>query len=102
MSDDYEIECVCEPDEGEPWEIICDEWRTAKRRGHKCCECGETVQAGQRYRYTAGKLEGDWASYKRCEFCENEAQRILHDRGWPVMYTDLACCLVAEIRGELR
>ena len=99
--DDYEIECICDPSEGEPWEFYFDKWCTAKKKGHVCCECEQEIEIGKRYLLTRGKAEGEWMAYKRCEFCNSECERIQHEHQWPVMYTDLACCLVAEIRGEL-
>lgn len=44
--------------------------RTIKaKKNHICCECGKKIQPGEKYDYTAGKWEGDFFTYKTCQFC---------------------------------
>jgi hypothetical protein len=97
MSDYF---CVCEPMEGEPWSVVTEGHRRA-RKVHKCCECGEAIPKGETHHYFAGVCDGEFVDYRTCLFCEAERDRITIEHDWPVTYGDLACCLVAELRGEL-
>lgn len=97
MGDYY---CACDPSEGEPWTILTSEVRTA-RKAHQCEECLEQIKPGDRYHYFAGIFEGAMEVVKRCAFCQSEVDRIAKERDWYVANGDLACCLVAELRGEL-
>ena len=42
--------------------------RTAKKQ-HKCCECGHTIEPGEKYENVAGKWDGRIGSYHTCEAC---------------------------------
>lgn len=96
------MECYCEPDEGEPCEVWKSEWRKA-RKVHRCVECKEPITVGERYQHTFTIFQGEVGSHKTCEFCVNERTRILseyrHLDG--LVPGDLACALVAELRGDL-
>jgi len=96
MSD---FECYCEPNEGEPCDLWQESWRKARKQ-HKCCECGETIQPGQRYQYIFIIFEGDPDYKKRCEFCANEVTRFLQDNPdfQGLVPGELACALVSEMR----
>jgi hypothetical protein len=95
MSD---YECVCEPAEADACLMLASLQRTARKR-HQCCECAEPIQPGERYHYDAVVFEGEFYAYKTCAFCHSERNRI--SKRFLVAFGDLACCLVAECRGEL-
>lgn len=44
-------------------------WRKA-RKAHRCCECGGTIRAGERYRYASGVWDGYPDSFKTCVLCD--------------------------------
>lgn len=95
-----EYECYCAPQEGEP----CEVWRTIwykARKAHKCVECKEAIAPGERYEYTFFIFEGEPSYHRTCEFCVKEVQRIATERDIFLVPGDLACALVAELRGEL-
>lgn len=48
------------------------------RKSHRCPECGETIQPGQRYARTTGLYEGDFISAIQCEPCHAFGERY-HD-----------------------
>ncbi len=98
MSD---YKCYCEPNEGEPCEIWNATWRKA-RKTHKCQECLEEIKPGERYQYVFIVFEGEASNYKACEFCANETARIIKERDLSGLVPgELACALVAELRGDL-
>lgn len=39
------------------------------RKPHRCYECGDAIQPGDRYVRVAGKWEGDFATFTRCLTC---------------------------------
>lgn len=45
-----------------------EEWRTA-RCEHTCCECGNTIAVGSRYRYNCGVWLGDFDNFYQCHSC---------------------------------
>jgi len=36
------------------------------RKPHVCCECGETIELGQRYQRADGLWDGEWETYCIC------------------------------------
>lgn len=42
--------------------------RTAAKP-HRCCECGGTIQSGEKYEYVSGKWDGRPGSFHTCEAC---------------------------------
>ena len=52
---------------------ICPEFYDAKevvaRKDHKCDECGETINKGQKYERVSGKWDGEVSTYKTCLPC---------------------------------
>lgn len=95
-------ECYCKPSEGGPCEVWHETWRKA-RKIYKCIECRCEIKPGERYQYTFIVFQGDPSSVKTCEFCANELKRILldHDHLTGLVPGELACALVAELRGDL-
>ena len=94
------FECYCEPSEGEPCEVWHATWRKARKK-HICVECKEAIDLGERYEYTFIIFEGAPSSYKTCEFCTKEMIRIRRKHGMNIIPGELACALVAELRGDL-
>lgn len=39
------------------------------RKKHRCCECGVTINPGDRYQYSSGIWDGEPDSYKQCQTC---------------------------------
>lgn len=54
--------------------------RTA-RKAHKCCECRDTIQPGEQYRYESGIWDGEPASFKTCLDCLDLRNQFCCD-GW--------------------
>ena len=42
--------------------------RTARKQ-HKCCECFDEINPGDKYQYSSGIWDGEAASYKQCLNC---------------------------------
>lgn len=51
-------------------------WHKA-RKGHRCCECYQTIHIGQQYQHVAGKWEGDFLSFKTCEKCADLRESLM-------------------------
>lgn len=95
-------ECVCEPYEGENAEFS-DERYVIARKAHKCCECQDTIEPGDLHQVIAYKCEGDFGVERTCLFCVDERARLAEAHpDYPPVIGELACWLVAELRGELR
>lgn len=98
MSD---YECVCDVFEGDR----CDFQSTrtvVARKEHKCCECKDTIKVGERHEVIAYKLEGEFGRDRTCLFCAGERDRLSRAHpDIPPVIGELACWLVAELRGEL-
>ena len=95
-----EYECYCEPQEGEPWDWFNTEMRHSKKQ-RKCCECRDTIQVGELYEYTVGNLAGDVMTFVTCAFCADEHARVSNASEYCIAKGELACAVVAEIRGDL-
>ena len=97
MSD---YECVCDVNEGEPWD-----WYSVttpvSRKARVCCECQDTIKVGEKYERTVGCIGADIQTYITCLFCADEYARIQNVAQFCVPKTELACALALEIRGEL-
>lgn len=48
--------------------MVSERWQTA-RKEHQCTECRRTISSGERYRYEAGKFDGNLEVYKTCSHC---------------------------------
>jgi hypothetical protein len=55
---------------------------------HRCAECLKTISKGERHLYCAGKVEGDFNSYRLCTECDLIAvewcQAYDEGEGWPL------------------
>ena len=92
-------ECICEPYEGdETWEWTSERIVRAGKP-HKCCECADTIKVGEQHEYMVGKADGEFYTYRTCLFCAEEYKRLLNE-GLMVVKGDVACWIVARIRGE--
>lgn len=95
-----DYECVCEPYEGEPCEFYSARTVVA-RKEHKCIECQDTIKVGERHEVSAYKADGYFGSDRTCEFCVSERDRLRKAYpDMPPVVGELACWLVAELRGE--
>jgi hypothetical protein len=77
------------------WDFISS--RTVKAaKPHKCDECRATIEKGERHDYTAGRVEGDFTSYRLCLPCAELAAAYCREfddgEGFPL----------GEIRSTLR
>lgn len=97
-------ECVCETYDGEACSFQSQRWQRA-RKVHTCDECRDEIKPGERYEVFAGMSDGEFFSTKTCAFCAAERERleqVCRKIGAPPpVLGDLACWVVAEIRGEL-
>ena len=59
--------CSCYED-GEPSEWFRSR-RIVARKAHHCCECGGTINPGEKYQRAAGKWDGRVESFKTCLVC---------------------------------
>lgn len=81
------MECSCVIDYGEE----CDLWipRIVRaRREYKCCECGETIELGQKHEVLTTCLDRDWRKYRTCLICAQIRKDF--------------CCPVTGVRQALR
>lgn len=96
------MECYCEPIEPEDycsvWNVT---WRKARKK-HRCCECGEIIQPGQRYENIFSVFESEVTIFKTCEFCAAEFDRLVKKHpDAKFVKSDLACILVWDMRNEV-
>lgn len=91
-----DISCYCEPSEGEACEVWSETWHRA-RKEHVCCECRERINVGERYQKIFAIGDGDVYTYKTCEFCAKEFDRLAADYAC-LAKEQLACALVNELR----
>jgi len=86
-------DCSCDSYDYEPASVVTVTWRKA-RKPHECCECGQTIDPGQRYEHVRGLWEDLWDTYETCEACV----RIRKDycpRAWvygELRQTIIDCC----------
>ncbi|OEU66208.1 MAG: hypothetical protein BA863_09200 [Desulfovibrio sp. S3730MH75] len=59
---------MCDIGESEP-PSFCRESNPKARKQHVCCECGSTIDKGEKYQRVEGMWEGDFATFKTCMFC---------------------------------
>ena len=60
--------CYCSIDDGPS--VYWEHWPIAKKQ-HVCCECGSTIDPGEKYYLLKGIWEGDFETYKQCRICKN-------------------------------
>ncbi len=63
------IGCDCSVDIDEGAEVSLVKVITA-RKEHICCECHETIKAGQKYEQATLLFDGSWMTYKTCIPCQ--------------------------------
>ena len=68
------ISCDCSCDHDYCPEFFAESFPVA-RKGHKCCECGEEINPGQKYSKETGKWEGEFRTYKTCMPCYRIRER---------------------------
>ena len=94
-------ECVCEPYEGESADFS-DERYVIASKVHICCECKDAIQRGDLHQVIAYRFEGEFGADRTCLFCVDERARNTEAYpDLPPVIGDLACWLVAELRGEM-
>lgn len=60
--------CCCYIDDVEPNDVHREVTRTA-RIGHKCTECGDAIEPGEKYEHVTLLNDGYWSTYKTCRLC---------------------------------
>lgn len=65
-------------DIADTWDVVRREELTA-RKPWRCIECGRTIQPGERYHYTTGRLvtEKQWQQIRQCQHCHTAADWLL-------------------------
>jgi hypothetical protein len=74
------MECNCSYTDYDGADLSNEVIRKAAKP-HKCCECGDVIDAGERYEYASGMWEGMWYAFKTCRGCLNMRRRFCPD-GW--------------------
>lgn len=87
--------------EGDEPAVAVSAWRTAKR-AHRCCECREPINPGERYQHVRGLWDGDWLTFKTCAECVDTRQQVYDMAGFVPAYGSAACCFVEEMRESSR
>jgi len=59
--------CEC-PGDVETPQFMVDS-HPAARKEHRCCECGKTINPGDRYERVTGMWDGIFQTFATCEFC---------------------------------
>lgn len=62
------ITCDCSCDDGDMPEFCHDSFPVS-RKTHKCCECSEIIQSGQKYHKAVGKWDGEFKTFITCMAC---------------------------------
>ena len=57
------------------------------KKQHHCCECHQKIKIGEEYKYTVGKWDGEFLTFKTCEKCSNLFESLV-DFGCPT-YGDM-------------
>lgn len=69
---------------GEGPEAYWKVWRKARKQ-HICCECASTIDPGEKYLIISGIWDGEFDSFKQCEFCAeayDEQNRKIQEFGY--------------------
>lgn len=61
--------------DNEPPDVFEAAVRRARKR-HRCYECGEPIEPGERYEHAAGKWDGEWLAFRTCARCLYLRRRI--------------------------
>jgi len=60
---------MCRVDDYDAPEFSSSDWRCARKQ-HACEECNGAIKPKERYKYVAGKYDGEMYSYKLCSTCD--------------------------------
>jgi len=64
------ISCDCSNEGYDHADIYQEEYPVA-RKPHRCCECGEIIQPGQKHHKVRGLWDGSWDTFRTCMTCYN-------------------------------
>jgi len=64
---------MCDIGFGELPTLYTEKTPTA-RKAHICCECGSTINSGEKYELITGLWEGTFETFKTCCFCADVRQ----------------------------
>lgn len=62
-------------------DVIQPECDRKARKAHTCLECRREIRAGEQYRHTVYKFDGDLTSYKICLHCHVAAEWLMRECG---------------------
>lgn len=65
---DMGCSCVCSMDYEGP--SVSSVKIVRGRKAYRCCECGETIEKGERHESYAGCWEGEWTTHRTCLGCK--------------------------------
>jgi len=61
--------CIIDLDYDESPASVHDVRIVKARKIHKCCECRDTINVGEKYEYVFGKWDGEIGVFKTCLSC---------------------------------
>lgn len=68
--------CYCDFDNAPTF--YSESCHTAKKQ-HTCCECGSSIDPGEKYEKAVGVWEGKFLTFKTCEICQKIKNEALSD-----------------------
>ena len=80
---------ACCIDYGDGPTLYDEKYRKA-RKEHKCCECGQTINAGDDYQVITGLWDGRWDEFKTCEKCADLRDSLM----------DVSCPALGDLRAD--
>lgn len=66
----------------------CRRTTQVARKGHDCGECESPISIGEEYVVWTGVWDGEWESFKQCQTCAEEFDRLV-DEGESPTFGDL-------------
>lgn len=83
---------------------LCNESTPVARKQHVCCECGCTIDPGEKYHRVEGLWDGSFQTFKTCEFCAQvrvRADNEVNEYGYHgVPFTELWECMGIDYAGQ--
>lgn len=64
------MNCDCSIDGYDDAKVYREEFPVARKQ-YRCCECGETINPGQKYHKAVGLWDLGWDTYRTCMPCYN-------------------------------
>ena len=61
---------------------LSNESRPRATTRHRCCECSDTIEAGDRYVRFKGRYDNEWRSYTTCGACDTLREKVSDGDGY--------------------